>query len=78
MPGPAARLVQAQSYDNSLDGLPFFKINLAVDPGLIRAIEEQIVPELERLVPNQLSQAGAISHAPRRRIINNRPDSRLT
>ena len=42
---------------NGLDGLPFFKINQAVDPGLIRALEEQIVPELERLVPNQPTQA---------------------
>ena len=42
---------------NGLDGLPFFKINQAVDPGLIRALEEQIVPELQRLVPQQPSQA---------------------
>jgi hypothetical protein len=42
---------------NGLDGLPFFKMNQAVDPGLIRALEEQIVPELEQLVPNQPSQA---------------------
>ena len=42
---------------NGLDGLPFFKINQAVDPGLIRALEEQIVPELERLVPNPPTQA---------------------
>ena len=38
---------------NGLDGLPFFKINQSVDPGLICATEEQIVPELELLVPNQ-------------------------
>jgi hypothetical protein len=42
---------------NGLDGLPFFKINQAVDPGLIRVLEEQIVPELEDLVPDQPSQA---------------------
>ena len=42
---------------NGLDGLPFFKINQAVDPGLIRALEEQLVPELELLVPNQPNQA---------------------
>jgi hypothetical protein len=42
---------------NGLDGLPFFKINQAVDPGLIRVLEEQIVPELELLVPNQPGQA---------------------
>ena len=38
---------------NGLDGLPYFKINQAVDPGLIRVLEEQIVPELEALVPGQ-------------------------
>ena len=42
---------------NGLDGLPFFKINQAVDPGLIRALEEQLVPELEPLVPGQPTQA---------------------
>lgn len=31
---------------NGLDGLPYFKVNQAVDPGLIRVLEEQIVPEL--------------------------------
>ena len=41
---------------NGLDGLPFFKINQAIDPGLISALEEQIVPELETLVPNQPTQ----------------------
>jgi hypothetical protein len=41
---------------NGLDGLPFFKINQAVDPGLIRVLEEQIVPELETLIPNQPTQ----------------------
>lgn len=38
---------------NGLDGLPFFKLNQAVDPGLIRVLEEQIVPELEVTVPGQ-------------------------
>jgi len=42
---------------NGLDGLPFFKINQAVDPGLVRALEEQIVPQLETLVPDQPTQA---------------------
>lgn len=41
---------------NGLDGLPFFKLNQAVDPGLIRALEEQIVPELEATVPGQPDQ----------------------
>jgi hypothetical protein len=38
---------------NGLDGLPFFRLNQAVDPGLVRALEEQIVPQLEGCVPNQ-------------------------
>ena len=42
---------------NGLDGLPFFKVNQAVDPGLIRVLEQQIVPELEKLIPNQPGQA---------------------
>ena len=42
---------------NGLDGLPFFKINQAVDPGLVRVLEEQIVPELETSIPHQPGQA---------------------
>lgn len=42
---------------NGLDGLPFFRLNQAVDPGLIRVLEEQIVPELEDAVPGQPTQA---------------------
>ena len=42
---------------NGLDGLPFFKINQAVDPGLVRVLEEQIVPELETRIPHQPGQA---------------------
>lgn len=38
---------------NGLDGLPFFRVNQAVDPGLVRALEEQIVPELEERIPDQ-------------------------
>ena len=38
---------------NGLDGLPFFRVNQAVDPGLLRALEEQIVPELEERIPDQ-------------------------
>ena len=44
-------------WGNGLDGLPFFKINCAVDPGLIRALEEQIVPELETKIPGQPARA---------------------
>jgi hypothetical protein len=38
---------------NGLEGLPFFKINCAVDPGMIKVIEEQIVPTLETQIPDQ-------------------------
>ena len=38
---------------NAMDGQPFFLISKAVDPGLIKVLEEEIVPQLEKLVPNQ-------------------------
>ncbi|MCP4409647.1 MAG: helix-turn-helix domain-containing protein, partial [Gammaproteobacteria bacterium] len=38
---------------NALDGQPFFLVNQAVDPGLIKVLENEIVPRLEREVPNQ-------------------------
>ena len=38
---------------NGLDGLPFYKINCVVDPGMIKVIEEEIVPNLETQIPNQ-------------------------
>jgi len=40
---------------NAMDGQPFFAINKAVDPGLIKVIEEDILPRLEQDVPNQPS-----------------------
>jgi len=40
---------------NALDGQPFFVVNQAVDPGLIKVIEQDIVPRLERDVPGQPS-----------------------
>lgn len=40
---------------NAFDGQPFFYTNKAVDPGLIKAIETDIVPNLKQLVPNQPS-----------------------
>jgi hypothetical protein len=42
---------------NAMDGRPFFAINKVVDPGLIKVIEEDIVPRLVREVPNQPTQA---------------------
>jgi len=41
---------------NAMDGQPFFAINKVVDPGLVKVIEDDIVPRLERDVPNQPSQ----------------------
>jgi hypothetical protein len=38
---------------NAMDGQPFFLVNMAVDPGLIKVLEEEIVPRLEKEVPNQ-------------------------
>jgi len=38
---------------HGLDGLPLFKINQAVDPGMIHVLETEIVPELEKIIPNQ-------------------------
>jgi hypothetical protein len=42
---------------NAMDGQPFFVINQAVDPGLIKVIEHDIAPRLEREVPAQSAQA---------------------
>jgi hypothetical protein len=38
---------------NAMDGQPFMVINKVVDPGLIKVIENDIVPELEERVPKQ-------------------------
>jgi len=38
---------------NAMDGQPFFVVNTAVDPGLIKVIEKEIVPRLEGDVPQQ-------------------------
>jgi hypothetical protein len=38
---------------NAMDGQPFFAINKVVDPGLVKVIEEDIVPRLASDVPNQ-------------------------
>jgi hypothetical protein len=41
---------------NAMDGQPFFKINKAIDPGLIKTLKEEIVPSLKETVPNQPSE----------------------
>ncbi len=38
---------------NAMDGQPFFVINQVVDPGLIKVIENDIVPRLDKEVPHQ-------------------------
>ncbi len=38
------------------DGQPVFKVNTAVDPGLLTVLEEQIVPQLLEDIPNQPSE----------------------
>ena len=39
-----------------MDGKPFFVVSQPVDPGLLQSIEHDIVPLLERDVPNQPSR----------------------
>ena len=41
---------------NQPDGSPLFKINQAVDPGMIQVLKDQIVPRLEVEIPNQPTQ----------------------
>lgn len=36
---------------NAMDGQPFFMINKAVDPGMIKVIENDILPQLEKTLP---------------------------
>jgi prepilin-type processing-associated H-X9-DG protein len=38
---------------NAMDGQPFFVLNQAVDPGMLQVLEHEIVPRLEREIPNQ-------------------------
>lgn len=42
---------------NAIDRQPFFVVHCAVDPGLIKVIEHEIVPRLEHDVPDQPSEA---------------------
>ncbi len=42
---------------NAMDGQPFFVINRVVDPGMIKVIEQEILPRLEQDVPNQPDDA---------------------
>jgi len=38
---------------NAMDGQPFFLLNQAVDPGMLQVLENEIVPRLEREIPDQ-------------------------
>lgn len=38
---------------NAMDGQPFFVVHQDVDPGLVWVLENEIIPRLEREVPNQ-------------------------
>ncbi|MCP3868894.1 MAG: hypothetical protein GY703_12515 [Gammaproteobacteria bacterium] len=42
---------------NAMDGQPFFIIHQAVDPGMIKVIEQEILPRLEQDVPIQPGEA---------------------
>ncbi len=38
---------------NAMDGQPFFLLNQVVDPGMLQVLEHEIVPRLEKEIPNQ-------------------------
>lgn len=42
---------------NAMDGQPFLVVNQAIDPGLIKVIEQEILPRLAQAVPGQPSEA---------------------
>ena len=48
---------------NAMDGQPFFVVNQVVDPGMIKVIENDILPRLDEDVPNQPDEA-ALSEKP--------------
>lgn len=44
---------------NAMDGQPFMVVNKAIDPGLIKVIENELLPELEARVPAQAERTAA-------------------
>ena len=46
---------------NALDAQPFFVVTKAIDPGLVKVIEEEIVPRLEREVAGRVSEQALIA-----------------
>jgi prepilin-type processing-associated H-X9-DG protein len=47
---------------NAMDGKPFYRINQAVDPGLLTVLREEIVPVLLRDVPGQPTEEQLKAH----------------
>ena len=45
----------ADYWVNAMDGQPFLVVSRAVDPGLLQVLEQEIIPRLERDVPQQHS-----------------------
>jgi hypothetical protein len=45
----------ADYWVNAMDGRPFFVVSEAVDPGMLRVLDREIIPRLEKDVPNQPS-----------------------
>jgi prepilin-type processing-associated H-X9-DG protein len=43
----------ADYWVNAMDGKPFFVVSQAVDPGMLQVLEHDIIPRLEKDVPNQ-------------------------
>ena len=52
---------------NAMDGQPFFLLNQAVDPGMLQVLEHEIVPRLEKEIPNQPSEKQLETDAHRHR-----------
>jgi hypothetical protein len=46
----------ADYWVNASDGQPYFLVNKAVDPGLIKVMNNDLVPELEKMLPDTLTQ----------------------
>ncbi len=46
---------------NALGGKPFFMVTKPIDPGLIKTLEQDIIPRLERDIPNQPSEAELVA-----------------
>jgi hypothetical protein len=46
----------ADYWVNAMDGQPFFVVSQAVDPGLLQVLEHDLIPRLEKDVPNQPSE----------------------